>query len=173
MRRNPRGLSAADTTILVSITSRSGSISWFHKAGIGPLFLLGLPRAPDDPVNLAGRDCVGTFASRFFAKNPEHFRLGCGQLHIVPDAQQNGFGCATFLDNQRLAFVLDALKKFAEAGAGTEHGDNDGFIRAGCERIELSSSIIGSVQLKAQVYIAGTALSSPVWSCERNVRRGE
>jgi hypothetical protein len=78
-------------------------------------------------VDLPGSQFVSAVAYRFFADDPEHFRLRSGQADVVSNAEEHCFGCAPPGDDERAVFIFHAAQKTAEVGAGVQGGDYGGF----------------------------------------------
>src|SRR5260370_1265404 len=150
-RGKPRGLSAADTTILVSRTKRRGSIQSLLSLAfpvrlcfLALLFRTSLffrARRFDDAVNLARRKGRGALAPGFLADGAQNLGLGSGKPDIVPDAQQDRPRSAPLLDHQRAAFLIDAVQQLAKGRPGSQGGNHDTVLCSGpSARHKLSSS---------------------------------
>src|SRR4030081_3543501 len=123
-RWSPSGFRAAETRIFVSMTSRSGIIwstghlkyqSSLHKSTtLRFLRAAGFAGGLDDPINPARAERVRALAPRLVSDHPEHFWLGGGNSHIVPDAQQHRFRSTALLNDKRPAFVRDPAQKLAK-----------------------------------------------------------
>jgi len=109
VRCSPAGLSAAETTMLVSITSLIGIIP-FRFPGT---------RGFDYPLDLARGQLVGMLSLRFLADNPKHVRLRGGEADMIPDAEQYRLGRAGFSMNEWRSSSMrrKSWPKFARARA--------------------------------------------------------
>lgn len=88
------------------------------------LFLL-CPGGADELVDLAGAERAGLVALGLLTDDFQNFGLWGGELDVVADAEEDGAGGATLLNDEGAALGVDAVEELTEVCAGGEGGDYD------------------------------------------------